>query len=164
MAEEEVYTRAEAQRRTGFSATKFNYARNKQLLEALGAENLDQAGKRWRIPRSALIELGWLNPDGTPVTAHGRRTSQGTRVTASGQSRSPLERYERDVIRAHQEVEHARAALAAAEEKHRLAVDRLREAQEEEVVLREAEIAEAQRIVEENMERLAVLRARAVAE
>lgn len=153
-----MYTRAEAQRRTGFSATKFNYAPNKKLLQSLGAENLDKAGKHWRIPRSALVQLGWMNPDGTPVRATALRTRQGIRVTASGTTRSPLERYERDVIRAHQEVETARTTLAEAEERHRTAVERLRAAQQEEITLREAEIAEAQRLVEENLERLKALR------
>lgn len=58
--EEPFYTVAEAMRLTGFTATKFRYQPNKEELDKRGS---DVSGRVWRIPRSALIDMGWLNPD-----------------------------------------------------------------------------------------------------
>lgn len=63
--DEPFYTVAEAMRLTGFSSTKFRYAPNMEALDELGA---DLSGRVWRIPRKALIELGWLTSD-APLTA-----------------------------------------------------------------------------------------------
>lgn len=63
--EEPFYTVAEAMRLTGYSATKFRYEPNKRELDARGA---DLSERVWRIPRRALIDMGWLNAD-APMTA-----------------------------------------------------------------------------------------------
>lgn len=63
--EEPFYTVAEAMRLTGRSSTKFRYEPNKRELDARGA---DLSQRVWRIPRTALIEMGWLEPD-APLTA-----------------------------------------------------------------------------------------------
>jgi len=57
---EPVYSVSEAMRLTGFSSTKFRYEPNMRRLEELGA---DVTGSVWRIPRSALIKLGWIAED-----------------------------------------------------------------------------------------------------
>ena len=57
---EPVYSVSEAMRLTGFSSTKFRYEPNMRKLEELGA---DVTGSVWRIPRSALITLGWISED-----------------------------------------------------------------------------------------------------
>ena len=65
ITEEHVYTVAEAMRLTGLSSTKFRYEPNKRELDARGA---DLSQRVWRIPRSVLIDMGWLSPD-APLTA-----------------------------------------------------------------------------------------------
>lgn len=63
--EEPFYTVAEAMRLTGLSSTKFRYEPNKRELDARGADLSDRV---WRIPRSVLIDMGWLSPD-APMSA-----------------------------------------------------------------------------------------------
>ena len=58
--EEPFYTVAQAMRLTGLSSTKFRYEPNKRELDARGA---DLSERVWRIPRRALIEMGWLSSD-----------------------------------------------------------------------------------------------------
>lgn len=70
--DEPFYTVAEAMRLTGFSSTKFRYAPNMEALDKLGA---DLSERVWRIPRNALIQLGWLSPD-APMTAPSEPTPQ----------------------------------------------------------------------------------------
>ena len=64
--EEPFYSVAEAMRLTGLSSTKFRYEPNKRELDARGADLSDRV---WRIPRSVLIDMGWLSPD-APITSH----------------------------------------------------------------------------------------------
>ena len=68
--EEPFYSVAEAMKLTGYSATKFRYEPNKRELDARGS---DLSQRVWRIPRKALIEMGWLSPDAplTPQVAEG---------------------------------------------------------------------------------------------
>lgn len=57
--EEPYYTVAQAMRLTGYTATKFRYEPNKIELDRRGA---DVSERIWRIPRKALVEMGWLDP------------------------------------------------------------------------------------------------------
>ena len=63
--EEPFYTVAEAMRLTGLSSTKFRYEPNKRELDARGA---DLSARIWRIPRTVLIDMGWLSPN-APLVA-----------------------------------------------------------------------------------------------
>lgn len=58
--DEPFYTVAQAMRLTGFTATKFRYEPNKIELDKRGADVSDRI---WKIPRHALIDMGWLDPD-----------------------------------------------------------------------------------------------------
>lgn len=95
--EEPFYTVAEAMRLTGFSSTKFRYAPNMDALDKSGA---DLSGRVWRIPRKALIELGWLSPD-APLTA----PSETTTPIHTNKTHHELERLQGENQRLREEME-----------------------------------------------------------
>lgn len=78
--ERPYYSVAEAMSLTGYSATKFRYEPNKQELDRLGS---DCSGRVWRIPRSALLTMGWLSPDAPELPVDNRNTSEQVQERSS---------------------------------------------------------------------------------
>jgi len=136
----ETLTLSEAVKLTGFSNTKFNNEKNKQALTELGAST-EGTGKNWSIPVSALIELEWLNTDGTPL-------KQATKKDAATYSRrSPLERLESDIAK-------AEGDIARADDLKKAAQTRLKEARKNLEGLRAELYEEARRKIAEGQAEL----------
>lgn len=63
MSSEEIYNLAEAAELVGRTTGSFYTQKNREALQSYGASVGGAEG--WVIPRSALIQIGWLNEDGS---------------------------------------------------------------------------------------------------
>lgn len=97
-----ILTLSQAMKLTGFSQTKFTTEKNKALLNEHGAKT-EGTGKNWQIPTEALVELEWLQDDGSPIPKLNKRQA----VTRS--RRSPIEVLEADIAKAEADLEKAEA-------------------------------------------------------
>jgi hypothetical protein len=72
---EPVYNLVEAAEVIGRTTGSFYAPKNKVRLQELGCKTGGAEG--WVIPESALIAMGWLNPDGAPTSRASRRPRKG---------------------------------------------------------------------------------------
>tara|TARA_B100000378_G_scaffold104822_1_gene83799 strand:- start:923 stop:1453 length:531 start_codon:yes stop_codon:yes gene_type:complete len=115
---ENTYTASEAAKLTGRSYPTVTQARDK--LAAAGAV-VEGTGKEWRIPISALIKVGWLNEDGSPVEARrGRKAgSSNSAPVSTGSIKDLKAAAEHAEARAEDLKEQARVAAAEARDARR---------------------------------------------
>lgn len=132
---DEVLNLSEAQKLTGFSATKFNYEPNKKLL-AEGGADVEGVGKEWKIPVSTLIAIGWLDEDGNAVKKSSRKT------TTTRTRRDPLEVLQDEVAKAEADIDRYKVKLAEAQQKAKDAKKRYEAYKGERVATAKQEIEE----------------------